>query len=412
VAAELVVKSGSAANPSDHPGLAGYTAQMLEEGTATRSAPRIADEVAQLGAFLGSTASTDASTVSLLALRSTFPQALDVLADVVQHPAFPTAEVERQRAARLGELTQQRDDPALVAFVAAAGALYGPNHPYGYGQLGTEQAIRATTREDLVRFWRRHYLPGNAALVVSGDITLDELRALATARFGGWERADAAVSAPGDPAGSKARLVVVDKPGAPQTALRVTAIAAARKTPDYPAMQVMNAALGGLFSSRINLNLREEKGYSYGVFSSFRYHRTPGPFTIAGSVRTDVTGASVAEILREVNGMRDKPLPGPELAGARDSQVYSLPGQFETNSGIGASLADTYVFDLPADYWRTLPDRFRAVTAAQVQAAAQTWLKPDQLKIIAVGDRAAIVPQLQKLGLGQPELRDADGQVP
>ena len=412
VAAELVVKSGSDANPSDQPGLAGFTAQMLDEGTATRSAPRIADEIAQLGAFLGSAASSDASTVSLLALRSTFPQALDVLADVVLHPAFPTAEVERQRASRIGELTQQRDDPALVAAVAAAGALYGPDHPYGYGQLGTEQAIRATTREDLVRFWRRHYLPGNAALVVSGDITPDELRTLAAARFGGWERADAAVTAVGDPSGSKARLVVVDKPGAPQTALRVTTIAAARRTPDYPAMQVMNAALGGLFSSRINLNLREEKGYSYGVFSAFRYDRTPGPFTIAGSVRTDVTGLSVAEIFKEVDGMRAKPLPAAELAGARDSQVYSLPGQFETNSGIVASLAETYVFDLPADYWRTLPDRYRAVTAAQVQAAAQTWLKPDRLKVIAVGDRAAIVPQLQKLGLGEPEVRDADGQVP
>jgi zinc protease len=412
VAAELVVKSGSDANPSDQPGLAGFTAQMLDEGTVTRSAPRIADEIAQLGAFLGSAASSDASTVSLLALRSTFPQALDVLADVVLHPAFPTAEVERQRASRIGELTQQRDDPALVAAVAAAGALYGPDHPYGYGQLGTEQAIRATTREDIVRFWRRHYLPGNAALVVSGDITADELRALATARFGGWGRADAAVSSVGDPSGTKARLVIVDKPGAPQTALRVTTVAAARRTPDYPAMQVMNAALGGLFSSRINLNLREDKGYSYGVFSAFRYDRTPGPFIIAGSVRTDVTGPAVSEIFKEVNGMRDKPLPAAELAGARDSQVYSLPGQFETNSGIGASLADTFVFDLPADYWRTLPDRYRAVTAAQVQAAAQKYLKPDQLKVIAVGDRAAILPQLQKLGLGQPEVRDVDGQVP
>ena len=412
VAAELVVKSGSDANPSDQPGLAGFTAQMLDEGTATRSAPRIADEIAQLGAFLGSAASSDASTVSLLALRSTFPQALDVLADVVLHPAFPTAEVERQRASRIGDLTQQRDDPASIAAVAAAGALYGPDHPYGYGQLGTEPAIRATTREDIVRFWRRHYLPDNAALVVSGDITADELRALATARFGGWGRADAAVTSVGDPSSTRARLVIVDKPGAPQTALRVTTIAAARKTPDYPAMQVMNAALGGLFSSRINLNLRENKGYSYGVFSAFRYDRTPGPFIIAGSVRTDVTGPAVTEIFKEVNGMRDKPLPAAELAGARDSQVYSLPGQFETNSGIGASLAETFVFDLPADYWRTLPDRYRAVTAAQVQAAAQKYLKPDQLKVIAVGDRAAILPQLQKLGLGQPEIRDVDGQVP
>jgi zinc protease len=412
VAAELVVKSGSDANPDDQPGLAGFTAQMLQEGTATRSAPRIADEIAQLGAFLGSASTADASTVSLLSLRSTFEQALDVLADVVLHPAFPTAEVERQRAARLGDLSQQRDDPALVAAVAASGALYGPHHPYGYGQLGTEQAIRGTTRDDLYQFWRRHYVPANAALIVSGAITRDDLRALATARFGAWPRDQAAPVVPGDAVPTPARLVIVDKPGAPQTALRVTLLAATRKTPDYPALQVMNAALGGLFSSRINLNLREDKGYSYGVFSGLRYDRTPGPFLIAGSVRTDVTGASVSEVFKEVRGVRDKPLPASELAGARDSQVYSLPGQFETNSGIGASLAETWIFDLPLDYWHTLPDQFRRVTAPQVQAVANKYLVPERMKVIAVGDRARIVPQLKPLGLGQPELRDADGQLP
>jgi len=412
VAAELVIKSGSDANPDDHPGLAGFTAQLLQEGTASRSAPRIADEIAQLGAFLGSASSADATTVSLLSLRATFGEALDVLADVVQHPAFPTAEVERQRAARLGELTRQRDEPARVAAVAAAGALYGPRHPYGYGQLGTEPAIRATTRDDLAGFWRRHYVPGNAALIVSGAITREELQAYASARFGAWPRANAPVPKPGESAMTRARLIVVDKPGAPQTALRVTTLATDRKTPDYPALQVMNAALGGLFSSRINLNLREDKGYSYGVFSGFRYSRTPGPFSIAGSVRTDVTGASVAEIFKEVRAMRDKPLPAAELAGARDSQVYSLPGQFETNAGIGASLAETWVFDLPPDYWRNLPGQFRHVTAPQVRAVAGKYLEPEGLKVIAVGDRATILPQLQALKLGQPELRDADGQLP
>jgi zinc protease len=218
--------------------------------------------------------------------------------------------------------------------------------------------------------------------------------------------------APGDPAGTRARLVIVDKPGAPQTALRLTLLATDRKTPDYPALQVMNAALGGLFSSRINLNLREDKGYSYGVFSAFRYDRTPGPFIIAGSVRTDVTGASISEIFKEVRAVRAEPLPASELAGARDSQVYSLPGQFETNSAIGASLAETYVFDLPADYWRSLPEQFRRVSAQQVQAAANKYLVPERMKVIAVGDRAKVLPQLKNLGLGQPESRDADGQLP
>jgi zinc protease len=410
VAADLVVRSGSDANPVDAPGLAGFTAQMLEQGTATRSAPQIADEIAQLGAFLDSGSSADASTVSLLSLKPAFAQALDVLADVVRNPAFPTAEVERQRASRLGDLTAQREDPAAVASVAAAGALYGPRHPYGYGQLGTEPAIRDATRDDLYTFWRRHYVPENAALVVSGDISGAELKALAEARFGAWPRADAPRTAPGEPQTTKARLVVVDKPGAPQTALRVTAIAAARTTPDYPALEVMNAALGGLFSSRINQDLREAKGYSYGVSSQFRYDRTPGPFIIAGSVRTDVTGPSVAAILKQVQGMREQPMGSAELAGARNSQVLSLPERFETNEGIGASLADTFVYGLPLDYYSRLPAQFARVTAQEALAAARKYLAPERMVVVAVGDRAKIAPQLDALKLGAPELRDSDGQ--
>jgi zinc protease len=203
----------------------------------------------------------------------------------------------------------------------------------------------------------------------------------------------------------------VDKPGTPQTALRVTAIGAARTTPDYPALQVMNAALGGMFSSRINNNLREDKGYSYGVFSQFRYDRTPGPFVIAGSVRLDVTGAAVREILKEVRGMREQPLPAAELAAARASQVLSLPGQFETNSAIGASLAETFVFGLPLDYYNRLPAQFAGVTADQVRGAARKYLVPERMIVVAVGDRAKIVPQLRKLKLGPAEVRDTDGQL-
>jgi zinc protease len=411
VAAELVVNSGAGANPPEQPGLASFTAQLLPEGTATRSAPQIADEIAQLGAFLGTGSAADSSIASLLSLKSTFAPALDVLADVVLRPAFPVAEVERQRASRLGDLMQQRDDPAAVAAVATAAALYGEGHPYGYGQLGTEPAIRDTTRDDLHSFWRRHYVPANAALVVSGDITRTELAALAESRFGAWTRAQPPRAEPGEPATTKARLVMVDKPGTPQTALRVARIAAARNTPDYPALQVMNAALGGLFSSRINNKLREEKGYSYGMFSAFRYHRAPGPFTIAGSVRTDVTGPSVSEIFKEVAAMRERPLRAQELAGARDSQVLSLPGRFETNSGIGGSLAETFVFGLPLDYHSRLPAQFQQVNAAAVLAVARKYLAPEQMVVVAVGDRAKITPQLDALKLGRPELRDTDGQL-
>ncbi|MFN3789107.1 M16 family metallopeptidase [Massilia sp.] len=412
VAAQLVVRSGSAENPAKLPGLAGFTAQMLEEGTATRSAPRIADEIAQLGAFLDTGTGPDASMVSLLSLRANFAPALDIMADIVLRPAFPIAEVERQRADRIGELIQQRDDPESVAAVAAAGALFGSRHPKGYGQLGTEPAIRAVTRDDLVDFWRRHYVPGNAALVVSGDIARSELKALVEARFAAWPRADVPDGGPGEPAGTPARLVLVDQPGAVQTALRVTGIGVARTTPDFPALQVLNGALGGMFSSRLNDKLRETKGYTYGISSWFRYDRTPGPFVIASSVRRDATGASVREIFSEVNAMRDAPLPAAELDTARDAQVLSLPGAFETNADIGASMADLFIHELPLDYYARLPGQIAAVTAAQVQAAARKYLAPEKMTVVAVGDRKRILPQLQPLGLGAVEVRDSDGQLP
>jgi zinc protease len=411
VAARLVVRSGTDANPDTQPGLASLTAQLLEEGTATRSAPQIADEIAQLGAQLASTSSADSSSVSVLALKSTFARTFDVLADVVQHPAFPTAEVERQRASRIAELVQQREEPEAVAAVAAVGALYGPEHPYGYSRLGTEPSVRDITREDLAGFWRENYVPSNAALVVSGDITRDELKALAEARFLGWPRAEAAPAEPGAPSTTRARLVLVDKPGTPQTALRVSSIAAARKTPDYPALEVMNAALGGLFSSRINNNLREQKGYSYGIFSSFRYDRTPGPFSIAGSVRTDVTGPAVAEIFKEVRAMREQPMKPDELASARDSQLLSLPALFETNETVGATLSELFVFGLPDDYYQLLPAQFAAVTAQQAMQAARKYLVPERMVVVAVGDRAKIAPQLGALKLGPAEVRDSDGQL-
>lgn len=412
VSSQLLVRSGSAANPDDLPGLAGFTAQMLEEGTATRSAPQIADEIAQLGAFLDTGSGVDASSVSLLALHANFAPALDILADIVLRPAFPIAEVERQRADRIGELIQQRDDPESVAAVAAAGALYGSRHPKGYGQLGTEPAIRAATRDDLVDFWRRHYVPANAALVVSGAISRSELKALAEARFGAWKPADAPGGTPGDPAGTRARLVVVDQPGSPQTALRVTGTGVARDTPDFAALQVMNGALGGMFSSRLNNNLRETKGYTYGIYSGFRYDRTPGPFVIDGSVQASATGASVREIFREIAGMREAPLPAAELAAARDAQLLSLPGAFETNADIGAGLAESFVYGLPLDYYARLPAQLRAVTAEQVQEAARAHLDPQKMIVVAVGEKKRILAQLKPLGLGEAEVRDSDGQLP
>ena len=411
VAATLVVKTGSGANPADKPGLANFTAAMLDQGTGTRSAPQIADEVAGLGGSLTSASTMDATQVTARSLRRTFPALLEVLADVVRRPAFPAAEIDRQRASRLASLVQQRENPSAVAATVVAAALYGPGHPYGFTELGTEASNRAMSREDLEQFWRQNFVPNNAALIVSGQITTADLRPMVEKAFGDWARGAPSAPALGSPVTTAARLVLVDKPGAQQTQVRVATIGVPRSTPDYEALEVMNEALGGLFSSRINLNLRERHGYTYGASSQFVFRRSAGPFVVASGVRTEVTAPAVTEMLKEIRGVRDAPLAAEELALAKDSLVRSLPAQFETSTRVTASTANIFAYDLGLDYYAKLPARLSAVTAEMAKAAAQKYLVPEKLVVIAVGDRAKIAAELQKLKLGPSEVRTAEGTV-
>ena len=307
---------------------------MLDEGTSSRNALQLADDVAQIGATLETASTMDFSRVQVRALRRNAPAALNILADVVLHPTFPQDEVERQRGQRLSQLTEERQNPDSVAAKVMAAALYGSKHPYGYVELGTEPSVQRMTRADMQAFWKANFVPNNAALIVAGDIGVDELRKLAQAAFGEWQPGTAETLALGAPETTKAKVVVVDKPDAAQTALRVASIGVPRATPDYAALEVMNASLGGLFSSRINMNLREEHGYTYGAGSVFRYRRAAGPFFIFTGVRTDVTGPAVKEIFKEVDRMIATPLTADELGLARDSIVRSLPGQFETSGQV------------------------------------------------------------------------------
>ncbi len=411
VAAELVIKAGASANPPGHSGLAGFTASMLDEGTASRSAPQIAAAMAQLGASFGAASGAETTRMSLLSLKKHFAAALAVVADVARNPSFPDADVERQRASRLADLGQHLEDASAVAHIVASAALYGPQHPFGHVELGSQVAIAATTRADLVGFWEKHYLPNNAALVLVGDLTGDEAIALAEAHFGSWRAGALTRPAPAQATGTEARVVLVPMEDASQTALQVTLIGAARTTPDFAALEIMNAVLGGLFTSRINNTLREEKGYSYGVYSQFDYRRTPGPFEIAGSVRTSATGASVTEILKEVRAMREQLLSAAELENACNAQMLSLPGHFDTIEAISASLAGLFAYDLPLDYYSTLAPQFAAVTAEQVRAVAHTYLAPEKLVVVAVGERRKVEAQLRKLNLGPIEVRKPDGTL-
>jgi zinc protease len=411
VSANLVVKTGSGANPPNKPGLANFTAAMLDQGTTSRSALQIADQVAQLGASLRTTSTMDSTQTRGTSLRRNFEGLLELMADVNRHPAFPAQEIERQRASRLGSLAQQREAPGAVANVAMFAALYGPSHPYGYTELGTEASNKAMTKDDLQAFWSQNFAPNNAALIVSGQITEAELRPLVEKAFGDWARGNPSSPAMGNPSTTAARLVIVDKPGSAQTELRVSMIGVPRSTPDYEALRVMNEELGGLFSSRINLNLREEHGYTYGASSQFVFRRSAGPFLVGAGVRTDVTAPAVTEILKEIRRIRDTPMKDDELAMAKDSLTRSMPSDFQTSDDVTATTAAIYVYDLGLDYFSKYRSRLNAVTTEQAKAAAEKYLAPDKLVVVAVGDRSKIGGALQALKLGSLEVRNADASL-
>jgi zinc protease len=411
VAANLVLHAGSGVNPVDRPGLASMTARMLQQGTSTRSAPQIADRAADLGATLNSGAGTDTTGISTRALSRNFPDALELLADIALHPSFPQAEIERVRSERLTGIVQEKDEPFALASRVLSAALYGPRHTYGYPDSGTAESVKAISRDDLEQFWKQNYFPDDAALVVTGNIKLAALKPLLEKQFGAWKAGRPAAAAMGSPETTDAKLILVDRPGAPQTTLVCFSMGLARSTPDYAPVEVMNTDLGGLFSSRINMNLREAHGYTYGAGSFFRYHRAPGPFIVFSDVRTDVTAPATTEVFNELKRMRDTQMTPAELTLSKDSIARSLPGRFERGTEAAATFAELFTYDLPLDYFTALPDRINAVTVEQARAVAQKYIHSEKMIVLAVGDRAKIEEDMKKLNLGKVEMRDTDGKV-
>ena len=410
VAASIVLRTGSDANPIDKPGLANFVAAMLDEGTMSRNALQIADQVAQLGGSLATGSSMDATTVSGRSLSKNFGSLLDVMADVTLRPSFPAEELDRQRAQRLGQLAQIRDNPTQVVGQVTARVLFGDKHPYGYPEIGTEASVKAITRDDLAAFWKQNFVANNAALVVAGDISMAELKALAEKSFGSWQQGTPAQPTLTAPTAIPPRIVIVDKPGSPQTELRVATIGAARSSPDFRPLQVMNIGLGGLFSSRINMNLREQHGYTYGAFSQFTFRKSAGPFQVGSGVRTDVTAPSVAEIFKELRGMVERPMDQAELQRAKDSLANSLAGAFETSADAVANFSNVFTYNLGLDYYPKYAQEVNRVTPDQTLAVSKQYLVPGNMVVVAVGDRKVIQPALSKLNVGTVEIRDAEGR--
>jgi zinc protease len=404
VAVQLLTLAGSAQNPPDHPGLAGITAALLTEGTTKRTAEEIANEASLLGSDLNSHSDADSARLSLSLLSRNVGRGLELVADSLEHPAFRPADLERVRANRLTALLQQQDSPVKLASRAGILNLFGASSPYGYDALGTAASLHAITREEITAFHASHYGEKTSLLELTGDVTPAEARLLAEKAFGKWSsKTVISFKPPAPPVAPERKILLVDKPGSPQTALLTFGVGLPRGSADYPAATVMNTVLGGLFSSRINMNLREEHGYTYGAFSVFRFYRGTGPFVAGAQVRSDVTAPAAQQLFIELDGIHTKPLSDAELRLSKDSIIRSLPGNFESASDVNTQLADLWLFGLPIDYYAKLPAKIEAVTPADAQQAAAKYIRPENLLVIAVGDKAKIEAGLKELKLGPVE---------
>jgi predicted Zn-dependent peptidase len=398
----LIVKAGSDADPTSKFGLASLTAAMLDEGAGGRDALAIADAVDHLGADLSTSSSYDASFVNLHVPVARMTEALAIMADVALRPSFGQKDLDRLREERLAGLKQTRDNPSAIASVAFPLMVYGPSHRYGIGMMGTGETLPSFTTEDLRQFHAGEYRPDRAALVVVGDVTRANVLPALEKQFGGWKSAAPAAAARGvaDAPQLKARQVfIVDKPGAAQSQIRIGWIGVSRSTPDYHALQVLNTILGGSFTSRLNQNLRETHGYTYGASSGFDMRLAAGPFFAGAGVQTDKTAESITEFFNELNGIL-KPVPADELAKAKNYVALRFPTAFETTRGIAGQLTQMIVYGLPDDYFATFVQKVQAVTGADLSRVAAKYIQPDKLAVVVVGDRQAIEPKIKALNLG------------
>lgn len=398
---QLVVRTGAAADPPELAGRAALAAEMLDEGTTRRGALEFAETLDFLGADLESRVSWDGSSLSLHVLTPRLEPALELLAEAAIHPAFHEEEWRRVQAERIDQLLQQQDEPRVVAGRAFVRELYGDAHPYGAPVPGTRETVQAMDLDTVVAFYREHYRPNNAYLVVVGDVEPGTLLPLLERAFGAWEPASVPeVRLPEPPPNGEARIVLVDRPGAAQSEIRVGHIGPSRDTPDYFPLTLLNAVLGGAFTSRLNLALREERGYTYGAASRFDFRTGPGPFLAASAVFTGVTDDALAVVAHEIRRIHDEPVPGAELERARNYLALSLPQDLETTADIAQNITQIELYGLGDDYLDRYVERISAVTPEQVHAAARTHLRPDELVAVVVGDAAAIESRLRDLGLG------------
>ncbi len=406
VAVEVVLQSGVDREPLDRRGLAGFVANMLLEGTKTRSSLDLQVARERLAAQLYAYGGQETTTVHLNALKETLPDALALMADVLENPAFKSEDVERIRGILLTQLSGKKGNPRALAGDAFANLLWGSKNPWGLPSGGTPATVKAITAKDLARFHQAFFVPNNAVITVSGDITADEAVAALEKVLGGWKRGPLpALKAPKYLPTAPRSITVVDLPTASQSQVLLGWRGPKATAPEVLPLLIANNIIGGLFSSRLNMNLREEKAFSYGVFSGFGFYRDVSTFGASGGIVAAHTAEAVAEFEKELQRLKTAPISDEEISRAKEAIIRGLPSVLETNDSVASAFANLVEQGRPLDYYATLPARVRAVQKADVVAAIAKFFDPEHWPVVVVGPKAQSLDGLKALGLG--EVREA-----
>jgi len=401
----VVIDAGSTNDPAGKEGVAALTAGTLLEGTEQFSGAELAEKFEQLGTSVESGADWDSAFVKLTVLSEQLEEATRLLGDVISSPVFPEREVERGKAERLAEILQLEMEPRGLADEKFSEFLYAPESRYSVPDEGSTKSVSTLSRHDVREFYGSRYRAGSTTVIIAGDITIDRARVLITNAFQRWPSGLVA----NRPLIATARATrksihIIDKPDAPQSELRAGHVGLPRKHPDFFPTLVMNAVLGGLFGSRINLNLREAHGYTYGASSFYDWRRGPGPFVVSTAVQSDVTAPALREILLEIDRIRGDRISEDELLLARDYLEGVFPIRYETTAAIASALATLVIYGLPADYFESYRKNVRAVSAEAVLQAARSHLHPDELQTIIVGDARLIRGAVTDLRVGDVQV--------
>ncbi len=404
----LLVKTGSAMEPMDKSGVASMTAAMLDEGAGAYSALELADAIDFLGARITTGSGQHTSVIALHTPVSKLDAALPLMSDIAVRPTFAAEELERLRKERLTSLVQWHDQPGTIASIAFSQTLYGSRHPYGVPSIGNEQSLRKMKAADLKRFHELYYNPNNVTLIVVGDVGKAEIQAKLESVFGVWKgRTTASVNWPDATQVEQRIIYLIDKPDAAQSEIRIGRIGVSRMTEDYFPLVVMNTILGGSFTSRLNQNLRETHGYSYGAGSFFDMRPLPGPFMAYSAVQTNVTDSALSEFFNEFRNIQ-KSLPDEEFEKAKNYIALGYPDNFESVGQIAGMLAEMITFNLPDDYFNTYVNKVLAVKKTDVERVAREYVLPDKMAVIVVGDKAVIEKGIRGLKLGTVQVKSIE----